>query len=69
MSLKKIRYKIAALICGGEILQFEGRDRKGEWYKGLCVLSPEAMRAHKATFRHDAMVYIDTALIAPNKNV
>lgn len=62
MKLKYIRYKLAAWLCGGEVHQFEGRTRQGKWRKGLCILSPEAMEAHRAAFRCDASVYSDTAL-------
>lgn len=58
-------YQLAAQMVGGTVHQFEGRDARGRWHKGLCILSPEAMAAHKAAFRIDALVYTDTALVDP----
>lgn len=59
------RYRFAAWITGGTVSQFEGRDEAGKWHKGLMVVSPEAMDAHRAAFRKDASVYVDTAMTDP----
>lgn len=64
--LQLIAYRLAAWIIGGTVHQFEGRDRAGRWHRGLCILSHDALVAHKVSFRHDASVYSDTALVEPN---
>ena len=64
--LQLIAYRLAAWIIGGTLHQFEGRDRAGRWHRGLCILSHDALVAHKVVFRHDASVYVDTALVEPN---
>ena len=61
-----ITYTVAAWIIGGTLHQFEGRDCAGRWHKGLCILSHDALVAHKVVFRHDASVYVDTALTQAN---
>jgi hypothetical protein len=63
--VRRFRYKLAAMLTGGTVHQFEGYDGRGKWYKGLVILSPEAMRAHKVTFRPEARVYSDTAITEP----
>ncbi len=42
---------------------FEGRDGAGRWHRGLIWTTPAAMRAFRASFRTDARVYVDTALV------
>lgn len=64
--LQLIAYRLAAWIIGGTVHQFEGRDRAGRWHRGICILSHDALVAHKVVFRHDASVYSDTALVEPN---
>ena len=64
--VRLIAYRLAAWIIGGTVHQFEGRDRAGRWHRGLCILSHDALDAHKVCFRHDASVYMDTALVEPN---
>ena len=64
--LQIIAYRLAAWIIGGTVHQFEGRDHAGRWHGGLCILSHDALVAHKVCFRHDASVYVDTALVEPN---
>jgi len=64
--LQLIAYRLAAWIIGGTVHQFEGRDRVGRWHRGMCILSHDALVAHKVCFRHDASVYSDTALVEPN---
>jgi sigma54-dependent transcription regulator len=63
-----IAYRLAAWLLGGTVHQFEGRDRAGRWYNGLCILSHDALVAHKVSFRYDARVYSDTALVEPSVN-
>lgn len=65
--IDKILYALAAAFLGGNVFKFEGRDSKGKWHKGLCILSPEAFAAHKAAFRPGAQVYSDTALTDPDQ--
>lgn len=65
--LRLIAYRLAAWIIGGTVHQFEGRDRAGRWHRGLCILSHDALVAHKVAFRHDASVFVDTALVEPNE--
>ena len=64
--LQIIAYRLAAWIIGGTVHQFEGRDHAGRWHGGLCILSHDALVAHKVCFRHNASVYVDTALVEPN---
>jgi hypothetical protein len=64
--LQLIAYRLAAWIIGGTVHQFEGRDRNGRWHRGLCILSHDALVAHKVAFRLGASVYCDTALVEPN---
>ena len=64
--LQLIAYRLAAWLIGGTVHQFEGRDRAGRWHRGLCILSHDALVSHKVSFRHDASVYSDTALVEPN---
>ena len=61
--MKLLIYKLAAWILGATVHQFEGRDGKGKWHRGLCILSHEALVAHKVSFRTNASVYSDTALV------
>jgi hypothetical protein len=42
---------------------FEGRDARGKWHRGLIWTTPAAMKAFRASFRKDAKVYVDTALV------
>lgn len=65
--LQLIAYRLAAWIIGGTVHQFDGRDRAGRWHRGLCILSHDALVAHKVCFRHDAKVFTDTALVEPNR--
>lgn len=67
-SWQLIAYRLAAWLIGGTVHQFEGRDRAGRWHRGPCILSQNALVAHKVFFRHDASVYSDTALVEPNPN-
>ena len=67
--LQLIAYRLTAWIIGGTVHQFEGRDRAGRWHRGLCILSHDALVAHKIVFRHDANVYTDTALVEPNSHL
>lgn len=64
--LQLIAYRLAAWLIGGTVHQFEGRDRAGRRHRGLCILSQNALVAHKVCFRNDASVYSDTALVEPN---
>ena len=63
-----IAYRLAAWIIGGGVYQFEGRDRDGRWHCGLCILSDDALVAHRAAFRCGASVYADTGLVEPSKS-
>lgn len=64
-AMKLIVYRIAAWMIGGTVHQFEGRDGSGRWHRGICILSHDALVAHRVCFRTDAMVYVDTALVDP----
>lgn len=63
--LHLIAYRLAAWIVGGTVHQFEGRDHMQRWHRGLCILSKEALVAHKVSFRPGASVFSDTALVEP----
>lgn len=61
-TIHRWRLRIAAFIAGGEIHQYEGRRKSGEWIKGDIITTPEGMKALRASFWTGAQVYSDTAL-------
>lgn len=65
--VRRWRMRLAAFIAGGEVLQYEGRRKSGEWLRGDIIATPEATAALKAAFWAGAQVYSDTALTSsPN---
>lgn len=63
--LALIGYHLAAYLLGGTVHRFEGRDHAGRWHGGLCILSHDALVAHKVAFRTGSSVFVDTKLMDP----
>lgn len=63
--MKTLLYKIAAMLCGGELYRFEGQDSKGRWSGGLCIMSRGAMDGHRNVFRVGACNISQTNMEKP----
>jgi len=63
--LAPLRLRIAAAISGTTIHTFQGRNHHGQWIKGHILTTTDGLKAMKAPFRPNALVYSDTALTEP----
>lgn len=62
--MKTLLYKIAAMLCGGALYRFEGRDSRGRWSGGLCIMSKGAMDGQRNVFRAGACNISETNMEA-----